>query len=99
WQVKPGYIQVSGSDAKQRPFSSRMVSLNLDRNPQEHHLWQNGDILADLTSPTNGIPCPFVFSIVLITEDQAKSQGEATREFLALDTRVNTSYAKYIPNT
>ncbi|WP_218923608.1 hypothetical protein, partial [Bacillus wiedmannii] len=90
---------MSGSDAKQRPFSSRMVSLNLDRNPQEHHLWQNGDILADLTSPTNGIPCPFVFSIVLITEDQAKSQGEATREFLALDTRVNTSYAKYIPNT
>ncbi|BAO37014.1 MULTISPECIES: type IV secretion system protein TraC [Serratia] len=99
WQVKPGYIQVSGSDAKLQPFSSRMVSLNLDRNPQEHYLWQNGDILADLTSPTNGIPCPFVFSIVLITEDQAKSQGEATREFLALDSRVNTSYAKYIPNT
>ncbi|MEN4051969.1 type IV secretion system protein TraC [Serratia marcescens] len=99
WQMRPGYIQITGSDERQRPFSTRMVSLNLDRNPQVHYLWQNGDILADLTSPANGIPCPFVYSMVLITDDQAKSQGEANTEFLALDSRINTSYAKYIPST
>ncbi len=75
-----------------------MVNLNLDNNPQEHYLWQNGNIFQDLMSPTNGIPCPFICTMVLTTEEQMKSQGEANSRFLALDSRVNTSYAKYIPS-
>lgn len=99
WQVKPGYIRIQGVDEKQVDFSSRMVSMNLDRNPAEHYLWQNGNIVSDLTSPANGIHCPFIFSMVMITDDLMKSQGEANSKFLALDSRVETSYAKYIPAT
>ncbi|NIF23917.1 type IV secretion system protein TraC [Candidatus Pantoea multigeneris] len=99
WLVKPSHIRIEGTDRHERPFSTRMVNLNLDRNPQEHYLWQNGNIIQDLTSPTNGIPCPFIFTMVLVTEEQVKSQGEANTRFLALDSRVNTSYAKYIPST
>ncbi|MBP2199063.1 type IV secretion system protein TraC [Pantoea cypripedii] len=99
WRLKPSHIRIKGTDKANRPFRTRMVNLNLDRNPEEHYLWQNGNILQDLTSPTNGIPCPFILSMVLVTEDQMKSQGEANSKFLALDSRVNTSYAKYIPST
>lgn len=99
WKIKPGYIRINGVDERQSGFSSRMVSMNLDRNPAEHYLWQNGNIITDLTSPTNGIHCPFLFSMVMITDDQLKSHGEANSKFLALDSRVNTSYAKYIPAT
>ncbi|NMM74444.1 hypothetical protein BSF37_21855 [Serratia marcescens] len=99
WLVKPGYIRISGSDAKARDFSSRMVSMNLDRNPHEHYLWQNGNIIADLASPTSSIACPFLFSMVLVTDEQMKSQGEAKNRFLGLDSRVNTPYAKFIPGT
>ncbi|QGY32534.1 type IV secretion system protein TraC [Pantoea cypripedii] len=99
WLLKPSHIRIKGMNRENRPFSARMVNLNLDRNPQEHYLWQNGNILQDLASPTNGIPCPFIFSMVLVTEEQMKSQGEANSRFLSLDARVNTSYAKYIPST
>ena len=99
WRVKPSHIRVEGSDAKNKPFVARMVNLNLDNNPQDHFLWQNGNIIQDLMSPTNGIPCPFICTMVLTTEEQMKSQGEANSRFLALDSRVNTSYAKYIPST
>jgi len=99
WRVKPSHIRIEGSDRQSRAFAARMVNLNLDANPQEHYLWQNGNVIQDLMSPTNGIPCPFIFTMVLTTEDQMKSQGEANTKFLALDSRVNTSYAKYIPST
>lgn len=97
WLVKPGYIRISGTDEQARDFSSRMVSMNLDRNPHEHYLWQNGNLLADLASPTSSIQCPFLFSMVLVTDEQVKSQGEARNRFLSLDSRVNTPYARYIP--
>ena len=99
WRIRPSHIRIKGSDRQSRSFTARMVNLNLDTNPQEHYLWQNGNIIQDLMSPTNGIPCPFIFTMVLTTEDQMKSQGEANAKFLALDSRVNTSYAKYIPAT
>lgn len=99
WRVKTSHILIEGSDRENKPFSSRMVNLNLDQNPTEHFLWQNGNIIQDLMSPTNGIPCPFIFTMVLVTEEQMKSQGEANSKFLSLDSRVNTSYAKYIPST
>ncbi|MBL2334544.1 type IV secretion system protein TraC, partial [Klebsiella pneumoniae] len=73
--------------------------MNLDKNPAIHYLWQNGNIVTDLLNPSKGIHCPFVFTMLLITEEQMKSQGEANNKFLALDSRVNTSYAKYIPAT
>ncbi|EIV7913043.1 MULTISPECIES: type IV secretion system protein TraC [Enterobacteriaceae] len=99
WEVKTGHIRVKGVNHKQQPFSSRMVSMNLDKNPAIHYLWQNGNIVTDLLNPSKGIHCPFVFTMLLITEEQMKSQGEANNKFLALDSRVNTSYAKYIPAT
>lgn len=99
WRVKPSHIRIEGSDTDSRPFATRMVNLNLDVNPEEHYLWQNGNIVQDLTSATNGIPCPFIYTMVLVTEEQMKSQGEANTKFLALDSRVKTSYAKYIPST
>jgi len=99
WRVKPSHIRIDGMDEQERPFSTRMVNLNLDRNPEEHYLWQNGNIIADLMSPTNNIPCPFILTMVLNTEEQMKSQGEANSRFIALDSRVNTSYAKFIPST
>lgn len=99
WRVKPSHIRIEGSGRESRPFATRMVNLNLDRNPESHFLWQNGNIIQDLMSPTNGIPCPFIYTMVLTTEEQMKSQGEANGRFLSLDARVNTSYAKYIPST
>ncbi|PIJ50028.1 hypothetical protein BL250_08845 [Erwinia sp. OLTSP20] len=99
WRVKPSHIRIEGTDRQEKPFSTRMVNLNLDRNPEEHYLWQNGNLIADLMSPTKGIPCPFIFTMILNTEDQMKSQGEANSRFIALDSRVNTSYAKFIPST
>lgn len=99
WRVKPSHIRIEGTDQQEKPFATRMVNLNLDRNPAEHYLWQNGNLIADLMSPTKGIPCPFIFTMVLNTEKQEKSQGEANSRFLALDSRVDTSYAKFIPST
>ena len=48
WRVKPSHIRIEGSDRDSKPFAARMVNLNLDNNPQEHYLWQNGNIFQDL---------------------------------------------------
>lgn len=38
-------------------------------------------------------------SFIIQTEDQSRSQGEANKQFLDLERKVSSSYAKYIPST
>nr|WP_255420772.1 TraC family protein [Arsenophonus endosymbiont of Aleurodicus floccissimus] len=84
---KTGYIEITGRNEEDEPFSTRAIHFNLDSNPREHYLWQNG------------IRCPFVMSFIIQTKDQSRSQGEANKNFLNLEQKVASSYAKYIPST
>lgn len=76
---KPGYVEITGRNEEDEPFSTRAIHFNLDSNPREHYLWQNGNIIANLLNPQNGIRCPFVMSFIIQTEDQSRSQGEANK--------------------
>ncbi|WP_334472481.1 type IV secretion system protein TraC [Arsenophonus sp. PmNCSU2021_1] len=96
---KPGYVEITGRNEEDKPFSTRAIHFNLDSNPREHYLWQNGNIISNLLNPQNGIRCPFVMSFIIQTENQSRSQAEANKNFLSLEQKVVSSYAKYIPST
>lgn len=97
--VKPNYILITSQDERGKDYRTRSVGFHLDRNPSEHYLWQNGNIIADLLNPDRGVVCPFIFTMLVSTEDQEKSRAEANRKFLDLDKKANSSFAKLIPST
>lgn len=96
---KPDYIAITGRNKQDTPFATRAIHFNLDHNPSEHYLWQNGNIISNLMAPDNGIHCPFVINFIIQTDHQPRSQGEANKKFLDLDRKVNSTYAKFIPAT
>lgn len=97
--IKPSHILISNQDERGREYRTRAIGFHLDKNPSEHYLWQNGNIIADLMNPDRGIVSPFVFTMIISTEDQEKSKNEANRKFLDLGQKANSSFAKLIPST
>lgn len=97
--VKPDYIEITTSDSRGQFHKSRSVTMHLDSNPHEHYLWQNGNLITDLTDPSRGISYPFIFNMTVSTADQVKSNGEANRKFWDLEKKANSSFAKFIPST
>lgn len=97
--VKPSHILITSQDERAKEYKTRAVGFHLDRNPKEHFLWQNGNLISDLLNPDRGILCPFIMTMILETEDSEKSKAEANRKFLDLDKKANSSFAKLIPTT
>ncbi|TNH04043.1 type IV secretion system protein TraC [Testudinibacter sp. TR-2022] len=97
--VKPSHIQMTMTDNRGIEHKTRSVGLHLDRNPSVHYLWQNGNIISDLFNTDRGILCPFIFTMVIATEEDTKSQGEANRKFFDLDKKANSAFSKFIPST
>lgn len=97
--IRPSHILITSQDERAKEYKTRAVGFHLERNPSEHYLWQNGNIIADLLNPDRGIMSPFVLTMIINTEDQEKSKAEANRKFLDLDKKANSSFAKFIPST
>lgn len=98
--VKPSHILMTIEDEKTgKEYKTRSIGFQLDRNPTEHYLWQNGNLITDLMNPERGITSPFVLTMIISTEEQEKSKSEANRKFLDLDKKANSSFAKLIPST
>lgn len=99
YTVKPSHILISTLNERDKLYKTRSVSFHLERNPSEHYLWQNGNIIADLMNPDRGITSPFIMTMIISTEDLLKSQGEANRKFFDLDKKAKSSFARFIPST
>ncbi|WP_119712698.1 hypothetical protein [Arsenophonus endosymbiont of Aleurodicus floccissimus] len=48
---KSGYVEITGRNEEDKPFSTRAIHFNLDSNPREHYLWQKGNIISNLLNP------------------------------------------------
>lgn len=99
YMIKPSHILINATDEQGVAYKSRAVGFHLDKNPDEHYLWQNGNIIADLRSVERAIVSPFIFTVILNTEEQTKSQSEANRKFMELEKKAKSSFAKIIPST
>lgn len=97
--IKPSHILINTTDEKGEQHQTRSVGFHLHTNPGEHFLWQNGNILTDLMNIDRGISSPFIFTVILNTDEQIKSQGEANTKFIDLERKANSSFAKLIPGT
>lgn len=99
YKIRRNYIDITTNNARGEERKTRSVSMHLDKNPHEHYLWQNGNIISDLMNPDRGISYPFIMSMILSTADSEKSTGEANRKFLDLEKKANSSFAKWVPGT
>ncbi len=98
YYVKPSHILISSCDEKGQEHKTRGVGFHLDRNPSEHFLWQNGNIIADLLQVERSISSPFVFTMVISTEEQTASTNEANRKFFDLEKKAKGEFARFIPS-
>lgn len=92
-------VGISGEEAGRGIVSSRIVNLNINKNPRVFALWQSADNLHNLVNPAFGIGCPFVITFTIEIEDQVKTQNEAFRKESDLAKKANSAYAKLIPWT
>lgn len=95
--IYPDEIRYSLPDPAGGRQHCRLTNFMLDKNPEEFMLWQAGDNISNLLSPMNTIPDPFVVTFIIETEDQAATQGEATRKYLNKDKVANSTMAKILP--
>lgn len=107
-KVRPNYVRVAlpeyldGVNAKSKRIpasSTRVINMQLGKNPTRFALWQNADNLQNLRFPDLGIPCPFMLTWTIEVEDQQKSQGEAFRKDNDLSKKANSAYAQLFPST
>ncbi|MGC0802445.1 type IV secretion system protein TraC [Pantoea agglomerans] len=92
-------VGVPGEDKDSGVVTSRIVNLNINKNPRRFALWQSADNLHNLVNPAFGISCPFIITFTVEIEDQVKSQNEAFRKESDLGKKANSAYAKLIPTT
>lgn len=96
--IKPSHILITSNDEKGIEQKTRSVGYHLDKNPSEHFLWQNGNIISDLLQVERGITSPFILTMSINTEDQIKSTNEANRKFFDLEKKAKGDFAKFIPS-
>lgn len=96
--VKPSHILISSIDEQGETHNTRSVSFHLSENPGEHFLWQNGNIISDLLQVERGITSPFIFTMILNTEEQTSSTNEANRKFFDLEKKANGGFSRFIPS-
>ncbi|MCK8417596.1 type IV secretion system protein TraC [Erwinia amylovora] len=92
-------VDVPGEDKEKGIVTSRIVNLNINKNPKAFALWQSADNLHNLVNPAFGISCPFIITFTIEIEDQVKTQNEAFRKETDLAKKANSAYAKLIPST
>ena len=88
-----GLLDINGVERR-----TRVTNYHLARDPEIAFLWTSADNYANLLNPELSISCPFVITLILMVEDQVKSQNEANLKFLDLEKKSKTSYAKYFPS-
>jgi conjugal transfer ATP-binding protein TraC len=109
-EVKPSYLRVSldrqdsdrggigvGDDG--RKTASRIVNLQLTKNPGRFALWQTPDNVQNLRFPDMGIPCPFVITCCMEVEDQQASSTEALKKDFDLQKKMASAYGRLFPGT
>lgn len=96
--VKPSHILISSLDEYGEMHRTRAMGFHLSENPGEHFLWQNGNIIADLLQVERGITSPFIFTMILTTEEQTSSTNEANRKFFDLEKKANGGFSRFIPS-
>lgn len=96
--VKPSHILISSIDKSGIEHKTRSISYHLNQNPSEHFLWQNGNIIADMFQVERGISSPFIFTVLINTEEQVTSSNEANRKFFDLEKKANGAFAHFIPS-
>ncbi|WP_439126962.1 type IV secretion system protein TraC [Rosenbergiella collisarenosi] len=92
-------LGVKGEDIDRGISSSRIVGLNINKNPKSFALWQGPDNLHNLLSPSFGISCPFVINFTIEVDEQVASQSEAFRKEQDLAKKANSAYQKLFPST
>ncbi|PKE27608.1 type IV secretion system protein TraC [Rahnella sp. AA] len=108
-EVRPGYLRLTtarqpedrilGDSRDTAVASTRIVNMQLVKQPQRFALWQASDNLQNMRFPDLGIPCPFILSWTVSVEDQVQSQNAAFRKEQDLGKKAGTSYAKLFPGT
>ena len=96
--IKPSHILISSIDEYGEEHNTRAMGFHLSENPGEHFLWQNGNIIADLLQVERGITSPFIFTMILTTEEQTSSTNEANRKFFDLEKKANGGFSRFIPS-
>ena len=96
--IKPSHILISSLDEYGEEHKTRAMGFHLTENPGEHFLWQNGNIIADLLQVERGITSPFIFTMILSTEEQTSSTNEANRKFFDLEKKANGGFSRFIPS-
>lgn len=96
--VKPSHIVISSIDELGVEHKTRSIAYHLDQNPSEHFLWQNGNIISDIFQVERGISSPFIFTVILNTEEQLQSTNEANRKFFDLEKKANGKFSAFIPS-
>ncbi|CAM3825424.1 type-IV secretion system protein TraC [Rouxiella silvae] len=79
--------------------STRIVNLQISKNPRQFALWQTPDNLHNIRFTSMGIPCPFMITWGIEVDDQMSSQSESFRKEQDLAKKANSAYAKFIPST
>ena len=96
-EVRPHDIVIKLSGEQGKTTTTRAMNFMLENNPDMFMLWMGGDNISNLLSPDLSIASPFVITFVMEGEDQASSQGEATRKYLDNEKKANSPYATLFP--
>ena len=89
--------QVVDSSGKEQ--RSRLVSLSIEKMPEEFALWMGPDSFCSAFNAAKAITCPFVISVSARIDPQVNSKALASRKFFDLDKKANSAFAKFIPGT
>ena len=82
-------LDVETSDEHGVPHCTRVVSCQIERTPSQFALWQSPDLFANLLTPSQGIPCPFVISFTLRGVQQARVMAQAKMRAKSLNANAN----------
>ncbi|MGM7760886.1 type IV secretion system protein TraC [Yersinia enterocolitica] len=95
--VRPDDVLISLAHYQGAVTRTRAMNFMLEHNPDMFMLWMGGDNISNLLSPDLTIASPFVITMVLESEDQVTTQGEATRKYLDCEKKANSPYATLFP--
>lgn len=82
-------IDIHTSDSNGVPEHTRMVSCQIERWPSAFAMWQSPDLFANLLTPSQGLPCPFLISFTIRGVQQERAMARAKMRAKSLNANAN----------
>ena len=82
-------VDMDTSDSAGEPERTRVVSCQIEKWPSTFALWQSPDLFANLLTPSQGLPCPFVISFTIRGVQQERVMAQAKVRAKSLNANAN----------